>query len=37
MKKSKINCNRIIAEAKKNYWIEFCKHEITESKDISKN
>jgi len=36
MKKSKINCNRIIAEAKKNYWIEFCKHEITESKDISK-
>ena len=25
MKSAKIQCNRVIAEAKKSYWIEFCK------------
>jgi len=32
----KIQCNRIIAEAKKSYWTEFCKNEVSEYKDMYK-
>ena len=31
MKSAKIQCNRVIAEAKRSYWTEFCKSEISES------
>ena len=30
---TKIQRNRVIAEAKKSYWTEFCKNEVSESKD----
>jgi ribonuclease HI len=36
MKRAKIRCNKIIALAKKNFWTEFCKSEIAESKDMHK-
>ena len=36
MKSVKIQCNRIIPEAKKSYWTEFCKNEVSESKDMCK-
>jgi ribonuclease HI len=36
MKKAKINCNKVIALAKKHYWNDFCIKEISESKDIYK-
>lgn len=36
MKKYKIQCNRIIAKAKKDYWVKFCEKEILESKDVYK-
>ena len=28
MKSAKIQCNRVIAEAKKSHWTEFCKREV---------
>ena len=34
MKSAKIQCNRVIAETKKSYWTEFCKSEVSESKDM---
>ena len=34
MKSAKIQCNRVISEAKKYYWTEFCKSEVLESKDM---
>ena len=36
MKSAKIQCNRVIAEAKKSHWTEFCKREVLESKDMYK-
>ena len=36
MKQAKINCNRVIAEAKKNYWNTFCSSEISNHKDLKK-
>ena len=36
MKSAKIQCNRVIAEANKFHWTEFCKSEILESKDMYK-
>ena len=36
MKSAKIQCNRVIAEAKKSHWTEFCKSEVLESKDMYK-
>ena len=36
MKSAKIQCNRVIAEAKKLHWTEFCKREVLESKDMYK-
>ena len=36
MKSAKIHCNRVIAEAKKFHWTEFCKREVLESKDMYK-
>ena len=36
MKSAKIQCNRVIAEAKKFQWTEFCKREVLESKDKHK-
>ena len=34
MKGAKIQCNIIIAQAKKIYWTEFCKNEVSESNDM---
>ena len=36
MKSAKIQCNRVIAQAKKYHWTEFCKSEVLESKDMYK-
>ena len=36
MKSAKIQCNRVIAKAKKSHWAEFCKREVLESKDMYK-
>ena len=36
MKSAKIQCNRIIAAAKKSHWTEFCKSKVLESKDMYK-
>ena len=36
MKSAKIQCNRVIAEAKRFQWTEFCKREVLESKDMYK-
>ena len=36
MKNAKIKCNRVIAEAKKSHWTEFCKREVLESKTCIK-
>ena len=36
MKKAKIDCNRIIAQAKRQYWSSFCVTEISSHKDIQK-
>jgi len=36
MKYCKINCNRIVALAKRKYWSEYCETEISESKDMFK-
>ena len=36
MKSEKIQCNRVIAEAKKSDWTEFRKSEVLESKDMYK-
>ena len=36
MKKAKIQCNKVIAKAKKDYWIDFCNKEVKESKDMNK-
>jgi len=33
MKSAKIQCNRVIAEARKSHWTEFCKREVLESKE----
>ena len=35
MKSAKIQCNRVIAEAKKSHWTEFCR-KVLESKDMYK-
>ena len=35
-KSAKIQCSRVIAEAKKSYWTEFSKSEVLESKDMYK-
>lgn len=36
MKKTKINCNRVIALAKQQHWKQFCDSEISEAKDTGK-
>ena len=36
MKSAKIQCNRVIAEAKQSHRTEFCKREVLESKDMYK-
>ena len=36
MKSAKIQRNRVIAEAKKSYWTEFCNSEVSASKDMYK-
>ena len=36
MKSAKTQSNRVIAEAKKFHWTEFCKREVLESKDMYK-
>ena len=36
MKSANIQCNRVIAEAKKSHWTKFCKSEVSESKDMYK-
>ena len=36
MKHAKINCNRVIAKAKKSYWSNFCNEQISDSKDMHK-
>ena len=36
MKSEKIQCNRVIAEAKRSDWTEFRKSEVLESKDMYK-
>ena len=36
MKSEKIQCNRVIGEAKKSKWTEFRKSEVLESKDMYK-
>ena len=36
IKRAKIQCNRVTIEAKQSYWTEFCKNEVSESKDMYK-
>ena len=36
MKSAKIQCNRVIAEAKKSHWTEFCKSEYWNLKTCTK-
>ena len=36
MKKAKIDCNRIIAQVKRQYWSSFCVSEIHDHKDLQK-
>jgi ribonuclease HI len=36
MKRYKIICNRVIAQAKQKYWADYCTKEISESKDLHK-
>ena len=35
-KKAKINCNRVIAQAKRQFWSLFCDNEVSNHKDLSK-
>ena len=36
MKRAKIHCNRIVAQAKRQYWSEYCKIEVNDPKDLQK-
>jgi len=36
MKRAKLNCKNVIALAKQQHWDDFCKSEVTESKNINK-
>ena len=36
MRSAKIQCSRVIAEAKQFHWTEFCKREVLECKDMYK-
>ena len=34
MKKAKLHCNKVIAQAKKLYWDDYCRNKVSESRDI---